>query len=85
MYCIKCNKYRKFKNSEISYIFNKTLVLFIIYNKCGSNESKILKEEEPIEILQILGLINGKRVNFSRTSNFTLILFLFFSNFTSNF
>ena len=25
-YCIKCNKYRNFKNSKISYFFNKILV-----------------------------------------------------------
>ena len=29
-------KYRKCKNSEISYNLSKTLVLFIIYGKCGN-------------------------------------------------
>ena len=30
IYCTKFNKCRKFKNSTISYIFDKTLVLSII-------------------------------------------------------
>ena len=49
IYCINCNKYRKFKNSKISYIFDQTLVLSIICNKCSSNDEKIFKEEESIE------------------------------------
>ena len=35
------------------------LVLSIICDKCGSNDEKIFKEEESIEILKILGLINN--------------------------
>ena len=31
--CIKCNKYKKFKNPKI-YIFHKTLVVSLICNKC---------------------------------------------------
>ena len=38
--------YRNFKNPEISFIFNKTLVPFSIYDKYDSNDEKILKEEE---------------------------------------
>ena len=43
-YCIKCNKYRNFKNSKISYFSNKTLVsegfffhkyIYIIPLHCG--------------------------------------------------
>ena len=45
-YTLKCNKYRKFKSPKISYVFIKTLVLFIICNKCGSKDEKIFKEEE---------------------------------------
>ena len=30
IYCIKCNKYRKFKNPKISCIFYKAVVLYII-------------------------------------------------------
>ena len=40
--------YRKFKNPEISFIFNKTLVPLIICDKCDSNDKKILKEGESI-------------------------------------
>ena len=32
--CIVCGKYNKFKNPEISYIFEKTLVPSIICSKC---------------------------------------------------
>ena len=41
IYCIKCNKYTKFKVPKISYIFNKTLVISIICGKCGSNDEKL--------------------------------------------
>ena len=57
VYFIRRNKYRKFKNRKISYIFDKTLVLSIIYEKCGSNDEKIFKEKESVEILNIHGSI----------------------------
>ena len=38
IYCIKCNKYEKFKNPRISYVFYKILVLFIICDKCRSKD-----------------------------------------------
>ena len=57
--CIKCKKYRKFKNPKISYIFDKTLSVSIICDKCGSKDEKIFKEEESIKTLKILGLINN--------------------------
>ena len=44
LYCIKCNKYRKFKNPKISHIFDEILVLSIIYYKCGSNDEKLFKK-----------------------------------------
>ena len=59
MYCIKFNKYRKFKNSKISYIFDKILVLSIVSDKCSSNDEKIFSEEESVDILKILELINN--------------------------
>ena len=52
-----CGNYKKSKNLKISYIFEKTLVLSIICSKCENDNEKIFKEEEPIEILKILGLI----------------------------
>ena len=64
MCCNVCNRHRKFNISyilylEISYIFKKTLSLSIVYNKCGHEYEKIFKEEESIEIIEIIGLINN--------------------------
>ena len=53
----ECKKYKEFKRFEISYIFNKTLLLFSICNKCGRENEKVFKEEESIEILKFFGLI----------------------------
>ena len=55
--CVICGNYKKSKNLKISYIFEKTLVLSIICSKCENDNEKIFKEEEPIEILILLGLI----------------------------
>ena len=41
----------------MSYIFWKTLGLFIFCRKCGNKDKKIFEEEESVEILKILGLI----------------------------
>ena len=41
------------------YIFEKTLVLSIICDKCGSEDEIVFKEEELIEVLKILGLIKN--------------------------
>ena len=49
--CIICGKYKKFRNSKA---FKKTLVLSIICNKCGTEDEKMLKEEESIEKLKSL-------------------------------
>ena len=57
IYCIKCNKFRKFVNSKIFSCFDKTLILSITCSKCGDNNNEIFKEEEIIEILKILDLI----------------------------
>ena len=58
IFCNVCNKYIKFKNPKISYIFKKTLDLCIVYSKCGHECNKVFKEEESIEILKI-GLITN--------------------------
>ena len=44
IYCVFCNKYRKFKNPKISYIFEKALVLSIIYSTCKNRDEKIFKK-----------------------------------------
>ena len=59
MCCNVCDKYRKFKKTKISCIFEKTLSLSFVYSKCGHEYKKIFKEEKSIEILKILGLINN--------------------------
>ena len=55
--CVICRNYKRSKNLKILYIFEKTLVLSIICSKCENDNEKIFKEEEPIEILKIIGLI----------------------------
>ena len=60
---VKYNKYRKIKNSEVSYIIGKTLVLSIICDKCGSNDENIFNEKESTEILKIIGFINSIEEN----------------------
>ena len=57
---LQFNKYRKLKTPKMSYIFYKTLVLFIICKEFGSNDEEIFKEEESIKILKFLGLIKAE-------------------------
>ena len=59
LYCVICNKYRKFEKPKILYLLEKILVLSIICSKCKSEAEKIFKQEESIEILKVLGLINN--------------------------
>ena len=60
-YRINCNKYRRFKNPKISYIFDKAYAFSVIFGYCSSEGKKIFKEEESIEILKTLGLINNMK------------------------
>ena len=46
LYCVICGKYRKFEKPKISYILEKTLVLFVICSKCKNADEKIFTEEE---------------------------------------
>ena len=52
-------KTENLKNPKILYIYflKKTLILSIVYSKCGHGYEKIIKEEESVEILKILGVI----------------------------
>ena len=61
IYYIKFNRYRKLKSPRILYIFDKTLVLYIICDKCGSKDEEIFKEEKSIEMLKVLSLINNMK------------------------
>ena len=54
--CVICGQYRKFEKPKISYLLGKTLAFSIICNKCKNEDERILKAEESIEILNILGL-----------------------------
>ena len=56
--CGNYGKYRKFRNPEISYISEKTLVNSTIWDKCGRKHKSIL-EEESVEILGIISLIKN--------------------------
>ena len=47
--------YRTIKNPKMSHIFNKTLVLSIVYDKFGKNDEKIFQEAEATDILNIPG------------------------------
>ena len=55
--CVICGKNRKFKKPRISHILKKSLVLSVVSNKCKTEDERIFKEEESIEILKTLGLI----------------------------
>lgn len=57
-YWIKCVKYVKFKESKMLHIWSKTVVSAFC-EKCSSNNDKIFKEQEPVKILKILGLIGN--------------------------
>ena len=69
-----CCKYRKFGKPKTSYMFEKALVHSIICSKCKNKDKKLFKEEEPIEILNILGLFeNSKKMTKENISQeFTL-------------
>ena len=54
LYCAICGKYRKFEKSKTSYILEKPFTVGVKMKK-----RKIFKEEESIEILQILHLIEN--------------------------
>ena len=47
------------KNPKISYIFNKTVLLSVIFDNCSVKDKKIFKEEQSIGILKILGLMKN--------------------------
>ena len=45
IYSIKCNNNRKFKNSKVSYIFNKAIILSITYSIVVVTTVQNLKEK----------------------------------------
>ena len=61
IYCTNCTIYKEFQKTKISYIRDKKLLHFSICNTCGSEDEKIFKEDESIEILKFLHLIANNR------------------------
>ena len=59
LFCVICGKYRKFEKPKMSYLLEKTLVVFIICSKCNNEDEKLFKEEESTAILKILVLIKN--------------------------
>ena len=59
LYCVICDKYRKFEKSKISNLLEETLVLSIICSKSKNEDKKLFKEEESPEILKIIGVIEN--------------------------
>ena len=59
IYCVTCCIYRKLEKPKISFIFEETLVIFIICSQCKNEDEKIFAGEESIEILKIFGLIEN--------------------------
>ena len=60
IYCTKCKKCIKFLNPKISYIFDKTLVLSIIYSKFGDNNYRIIEEEKSLKYSKAIGLVQER-------------------------
>ena len=52
--CAICDKYKKFKNRKISYIFLKALVLSIDCSKCNNEDEKYLKKKNQLRYWRFL-------------------------------
>ena len=52
MYCVYYSKYRKFEKPKSSYLLEKTSLLSNICSKSKSEDEKLFKEEESVEILK---------------------------------
>ena len=54
LYCAFFGKWRKFEKPKISYLLEKTLLLSVICSNCRNEDKKSFKEEESIEISEII-------------------------------
>ena len=45
LYCVICDKYKKFEKPKISYLLEKALVLSINCSTCKNKDEKLFKEE----------------------------------------
>ena len=52
--CAICDKYKKFKNRKISYIFLKALVFSIDCSKCNNEDEKYLKKKNQLRYWRFL-------------------------------
>ena len=59
IYRVICGKYKKFKILKHHTFSKKALVFSIICCNFENKDEKIFKEEESLEILQILGFIKS--------------------------
>ena len=59
LYCVICGKYKKFEKPKIAYVLEKTFVLSINCSTFKSEDEKIFKEGDSIEILKIISLIEN--------------------------
>ena len=57
IYCNICSKLRKSEKPIPPHVLKKTLNISNIYSRCGHEYEKKIKEEESVEMLEILGLI----------------------------
>ena len=55
-YCLKCKKYTKNINSQLSSTSNGKLMILSKCAICGSKKSKFIKKQETKGILSILGI-----------------------------
>ena len=58
IYCTKSKIYEKMNKPKISYICDKTLLVFSFCNKCGSEDEQTFRAEESTELLKTDYLIN---------------------------
>ena len=55
-YCLKCKKYTKNINAQVSSTINDTLIILSKCAICGSKKSKFIKKQEAKGILSSLGI-----------------------------
>ena len=55
-YCLKCKKYTKNINPQVSSTSNGKLMILSKYATCGSKKSKFIKKQEAIGLLSKLGI-----------------------------
>ena len=55
-YCLKCKKYTKNINSQVSSTSNAKLMILSKYARCGSKKSKFIRKQEASGLLIKLGI-----------------------------